>query len=58
MRVLLFCRPAVRTNSWTSLPRLSEQLKNDPGLAILEHPEDLGKVGYDAPGSIWQFESF
>ncbi len=36
---------------------LSEQLKNDSGLAILEHPEDLGKVGYDAPGSIWQFES-
>ena len=36
---------------------LAEQLQNEPGLAILEHPEDLGKVGKDVPGSIWQFES-
>ena len=36
---------------------LAEQLQNEPGLVILEHPEDLGKVGKDVPGSIWQFES-
>ena len=26
-----------------------------PGLTVLEHPEDLGRVGPDVPGSIWQF---
>ena len=36
---------------------LAEQLQNVPGLAILEHPEDLGKTGMDVPGSIWQFET-
>ena len=36
---------------------LNEQLGNGPGLVILEHPEDLGKVGNDMPGSIWQFEA-
>ena len=36
---------------------LAEQLKNVPGLVILEHPEDLGKAGNDVPGSIWQFET-
>ena len=33
------------------------QFKTCPGLAVLEHPEDLGKTGGDIPGSIWQFES-
>ena len=36
---------------------LSEQLKNTPGLSILEHPEDLGRAGVDIPGSMWQFEA-
>jgi hypothetical protein len=26
----------------------------NPGLTLLEHPEDLGKVSGDFPGSIWQ----
>ncbi len=33
---------------------LSEQLKNNPGMAILERPEDLGRAGRDNPGAIWQ----
>ena len=33
---------------------LSAQHVTNPGLTLLEHPEDLGKVAGEFPGSIWQ----
>ena len=36
---------------------LEDQLGTSLGLVILEHPEDLGRVGQDTPGSIWQFDA-
>ena len=36
---------------------MEDQLGTSPGMVILEHPEDLGRVGQDTPGSIWQFDT-
>ncbi len=33
---------------------LHMQHETRPGLTILEHPEDFGRVGNYVPGSIWQ----
>ena len=36
---------------------LRAQHTTEPGLSILEHPEDLGRVHTEVPGSIWQLRS-